>query len=272
MSLSVGAIWKHGEPYERYVGRWSRPVGRELLAWLAVPKGASWLDVGSGTGALSETILAAASPAAVTGVDSAEGFVAHARTAVPAATFLVGDAQELPFADGSFDAVVSGLVLNFVPDPGRAVAEMTRVARPGGTVAAYVWDYAGRMELMRVFWDAAGELDPAARELDEGIRFRALGRDGLARLFWAAGQAEVDSRAIDVPTVFRDFDDYWEPFLGGQGPAPAYVASLGEAERTSLRELLRERLPSASDGSISLLARAWAARGLSATPPRCPDP
>jgi SAM-dependent methyltransferase len=267
VSISVGPVWEQGEPYERYVGRWSRPVGRELLAWLAVPQGATWLDVGSGTGALSETILAAASPAAVTGVDSAEGFVAHARVAVPAATFVVGDAQGLPFGDGSFDAVVSGLVLNFVPDPGRAVAEMTRVARPGGTVAAYVWDYAGRMELMRVFWDPAAELDPAARELDEGIRFRGLDRDGLERLFSAAGQAEVDSRAIDVPTVFRDFDDYWEPFLGGQGPAPAYVASLGEAERMRLRELLCERLPAGADGSISMVARAWAARGLKAAPP-----
>jgi len=261
MSSSLGAVWEQGEPYERYVGRWSRPAGRELLAWLAVPAGASWLDVGSGTGALSETILAAAAPAAVTGVDSAEGFVAHGRAAVPAATFVVGDAQELPFADGSFDAVVSGLVLNFVPDPALAVAEMTRVARPAGTVAAYVWDYAGRMELMRVFWDAAGELDPAAHDLDEGIRFRALDRDGLEHLFSAAGLAEVDSRAIDVPTVFRDFDDYWEPFLGGQGPAPAYVASLGEAQRKRLRDLLRERLPTAPDGSISLVARAWAARG-----------
>jgi SAM-dependent methyltransferase len=203
----------------------------------------------------------------VTGVDSAEGFVSHARAAVPTATFVVGDAQELPFADGSFDAVVSGLVLNFVPDPGRAVAEMTRVARAGGTIAAYVWDYVGRMELMRAFWDAAGELDPAARDLDEGIRFRALDRSGLERLFAAAGQPDASSRPIDIPTVFGDFDDYWEPFLGGQGPAPAYVASLGEAERNRLRELLRERLPAAPDGSISLVARAWAARGLSATPP-----
>jgi SAM-dependent methyltransferase len=261
------SLWEQGEPYERYVGRWSRLVAREFLDWLAVPPGASWLDVGSGTGALSETILELTSPASVTGVDSAEGFVGHARAAVPAASFLVGDAQELPFADDSFDAVVSGLVLNFVPDPGRAVGEMTRVARPGGTVGAYVWDYGRGMELMRLFWDAAGELDPAARDLDEGIRFRALERDGLERLFGAAGQEDASSRAIDVPTVFRDFDDYWEPFLGGQGPAPAYVASLGEAGRTRLRELLRERLPSAPHGSISLVARAWAARGLSAAPP-----
>src|SRR5829696_2238736 len=239
MSVPAGQVWEHGEPYERYVGRWSRLVAREFLDWLAVPPGASWLDVGSGTGALSATVLEVTSPASVTGVDPAEGFVAHARAAVPAATFVVGDAQELPFAEGSFEVAVSGLVLNFVADPGRAVAEMTRVTRPGGAVAAYVWDYAGRMELMRTFWNAAGELDPAARELDEGIRFRALDGDALESLFAAAGHVDVVSRAIDVPTVFRNFDDYWEPFLGGQGPAPAYVTSLDDEARTTLRELLR---------------------------------
>jgi SAM-dependent methyltransferase len=258
----VTEVWERGNPYEAYVGRWSRLVGRELLDWLAVPEGCDWLDVGSGTGALASTIVAAAAPASVTGVDPAEGFVAYARGAVPDATFVVGDAQRLPFQDNSFDAVVSGLVLNFVPDPALAVAEMTRVARPGAAVAAYVWDYAGRMELMRRFWDAAAELDPAARELDESRRFRAFERpENLERLFAATGQAEVRSRAIDVPTVFADFDDYWRPFLGGQGPAPAYAMSLDEEARGRLRELLRERLPTAGDGSISLVARAWAVRG-----------
>jgi SAM-dependent methyltransferase len=261
VSASAGQVWERGDPYERYVGRWSRLVAREFVDWLGMAPGAAWLDVGSGTGALSATILELASPAEVTGVDSAEGFVEHAHTAAPRARFMVADARELPFAADSFDAVVSGLVLNFVPDPARAVAEMTRTARPGGTVAAYVWDYAGRMELMRYFWDAAAELDPAARELDEGIRFRSLDQDGLERLFAARGQSEVTSRAIDVPTVFRDFDDYWEPFLGGQGPAPAYAASLEAAARTTLRERLRERVPSAADGSIRLVARAWAVRG-----------
>ena len=162
-----------------------------------------------------------------------------------------------------FDAVVSGLVLNFVHEPARAVREMTRVARPGGTVAAYVWDYAGRMELMRWFWDAAVELDPVARGLDEGLRFRAFERpESLEHFFREAGQEDVVSRAIDVPTVFRNFDDYWEPFLGGQGPAHAYVMSLAEDERNRLRESLRERLPQDADGSISLAARAWAVRGL----------
>jgi len=256
------SLWAQAAPYERYVGRWSRLVAREFVDWLGVAAGADWLDVGSGTGALAATALDAASPASVTGVDPSDGFVGHARSNVPTATFVVGDVQALPFADDSFHTVVSGLVLNFVPDQARAAAEMTRVARPGGTVAAYVWDYAGRMELMRHFWDAAGELDPAARELDEGQRFAAFDRpETLEQLLAAAAQVDVASRAIEIDTVFGDFDDYWQPFLGGQGPAPAYVASLAEAERSELRERLRRRLPSAADGSIPLVARAWAARG-----------
>ena len=256
------SVWQQGAPYERYVGRWGRLVAPEFLHWLDVPAGAAWLDVGSGTGALSAAVLEATAPASLTGVDSSEGFVAHARSAVPGATFVVGDARALPFEDGAFDAVISGLVLNFVPDQPRAVAEMTRVARPGGTIAVYVWDYTGRMEMMRHFWGTAGELYPVARELDEGQRFSAFERlEHLESLLSEAGQVGVESRAIDVPTVFRDFDDYWEPFLGGQGPAPSYVASLGDEERTRLRERLRERLPVSGDGSISLVARAWAARG-----------
>jgi SAM-dependent methyltransferase len=256
------SLWGEGAPYERYVGRWSRLVAPEFVGWLDVPAGAAWLDVGSGTGALSAAVLEHASPASVTGVDSSEGFVGHAESAVPEARFVVGDAQALPFQDESFDAVVSGLVLNFVPDQHRAAAELTRVARSGATIGVYVWDYAGRMELMRHFWETARELDPAARELDEGQRFSAFERpDALERLFAGAGQVDVESRAIDVPTVFVDFDDYWEPFLGGQGPAPSYVASLGEDERSRLRERLRQRLPIADNGSISLVARAWAARG-----------
>ena len=158
--------------------------------------------------------------------------------------------------------MVSGLVLNFVPDPAAAVAEMTRVARPGGAVAAYVWDYRDGMELMRRFWDAAVALDPVARELDEGQRFGPMCRpEVLAALFRDAGLRRVEARAVDVPTRFRDFDDYWMPFLGGQGPAPGYAMTLSENRRAALRERIRADLPIASDGSISLSARAWAVRG-----------
>ncbi|HEX8732277.1 MAG TPA: class I SAM-dependent methyltransferase [Ktedonobacterales bacterium] len=255
--------WGDGASYERYVGRWSRLVARDFLAWLGAPTGQRWLDVGCGAGALTQTILAVAQPSAVTGVDRAEGFVAYARetTPDPRARFVVGDAQTLPVESGAYDMAVSGLALNFVPDAGRAAAEMARATRPGGTVAAYVWDYAGQMQFMRYFWDAVVAVDPESRMLDEGARFPLCQPDALESLFTATGLHGVSTRAIDIPTVFRDFDDYWSPFLGGQGSAPSYVTALSDERRTVLREHLRATLPTASDGTISLIARTWAVRG-----------
>jgi hypothetical protein len=157
--------------------------------------------------------------------------------------------------------VVSGLVLNFVPQPRGAVIDMARVARAGGAVAAYVWDYAEKMELMRYFWDAAVALDQSALELDEGRRFAICQPSPLTELFKDAGLQQVEVCPIDIPTAFRDFDDYWSPFLGGQGPAPGYAMSLSEERRGALRERIRSNLPTANDGSIPLVARAWAVRG-----------
>jgi SAM-dependent methyltransferase len=255
--------WAVGEAYEGYVGRWSRRVAERFLEWLALPEGLRWLDVGCGTGALTATVLATRRPAQVTGVDPSEGFIALARATIddPAATFRVGDARSLPMDDGEFDAVVSGLVLNFVPGPADALGELARVAAPGGTVAAYLWDYADGMAMMRHFWDAAVALDPEAAELDEGRRFPLCRPQPLRELWTAAALSDVDVEAIEVPTVFADFDDYWSPFLGGQGPAPGYAMSLPEDRRAALRESLRDRLLVAPDGSIPLTARAWAVRG-----------
>jgi len=249
--------WSEGDAYEAYVGRWSRTVAREFVGALRVPDGRAWLDVGCGTGALAQTIFERAAPAAVVGLDRSEGFVASARRRVgdPRARFEVGDAQALPVAGGAFDSVVSGLVLNFVPEPLRMVSEMARAARAGGTVAVYVWDYAGAMEMMRRFWDAAKAIDPAAAALDEGARFLLCAPAPLARLFADAGLAEVVTFAIEVPTVFRDFEDYWSPFLGGQGPAPGFAMSLPEERRVELRERIRADLPTGPDGSIRLSAR-----------------
>jgi SAM-dependent methyltransferase len=257
-------VWASAEAYEPYVGRWSRLVAREFVGWLALPPGLHWLDVGCGTGAVSEAILDRCAPAALLGVDPSEAYVAHARARLgdQRARFEVGDARRLPVPDGSFDAVVSGLVLNFVPEPERFVAEMCRAARYPGSVAVYVWDYADRMELMRHFWDAAVELDPAAVELDEGRRFPLCHPSRLRAVFAEAGVRDVQLRAIDVPTVFRDFADFWTPFLGGQAPAPGYCMSLSEERRAALRDLVRSRLPIGADGTIRLIARAWAVRGL----------
>jgi SAM-dependent methyltransferase len=257
-------VWASGDAYEPYVGRWSRLVAAEFLAWLAVPGGRDWLDVGCGTGALSQTILKSATPRRIVGIDPAEGFIGFARQRVSDArvSFQTGDAQALPVDDGAFDCVVSGLVLNFVPDQSKAAGEMRRAARAGATVAAYVWDYAGQMQLMRHFWDAAVALNPGARNLDEGLRFPLCNPEPLEKLFKAAGLRDVSVKAIDVPTVFRDFDDYWSPFLGGQAPAPGYCMSLSETDRLALRDRIKGALPIQPDGSIHLTARAWAVRSV----------
>jgi SAM-dependent methyltransferase len=255
--------WERGSPYERYVGRWSRLVASEFLAWLSLPAGLRWLDVGCGTGALCGAILERCAPSSVAGVEPSDGFrQAAAANLAGRATLHPGSATKIPLGDASVDVVVSGLVLNFVPDPPAALDEMKRVTRGGGTIAAYVWDYAGRMELMRAFWDAAVALDPSAAAADEGRRFPLCRPQPLRALFESAGLGGVEVKPIDVPTRFADFDDFWQPFLGGQGPAPAYAMSLTEAQRARLRDAARARVPVAADGSISLIARAWAIRAI----------
>jgi SAM-dependent methyltransferase len=245
--------------YEGYIGRWSRLVAAEFLAWLGVRAGARWLDVGCGTGALIDAILARSAPAAVYGIDRSPelaGATAARLAAEPRARVTAGDAEALPpDIPADLDAAVSGLVLNFIPRPERALAEMARVSR--GVVAAYVWDYGGGMELLRRFWDAAAAVDPAAGALDEAVRFPLCRPAPLGALF-AGLLADVEVRAIDVPMRFVDFDDLWTPFLGAQGPAPSYVATLDEARKIAVRERLRVEL---GPPPFELHGRAWAARG-----------
>ncbi|MFC9325688.1 class I SAM-dependent methyltransferase [Kitasatospora sp. NPDC057015] len=255
-------VWAAGDAYERYMGRWSRPVADRFLTWLDGDGGPRWLDVGCGTGALTATLAARYRPRVVLGLDRSAGFVASARAATPApARFAVADAQALPVRDGWCDGVVSGLALNFLPAPGAAVAEAARVVRPRGLVAAYVWDYADGLAFLHRFWDAAVAVDPAAAALHEGRRFPLCHPDPLHDLWTRAGLHEVAVTAIEVPVVFADFADLWEPFLTGQGPAPGYVAALTPLARDGLRDELARSVPTRPDGSIAFTARAWAVRG-----------
>ena len=257
-------VWETGEAYEGYIGRWSRLVARDFIDWLALPVGGRWLDVGCGTGALTETILLRAEPASVMGIDSSDGFLSyacrHARGS--RANFQSGNAEAMPFPDGAFDAIVSGLVLNFIPHPETAIAEMRRVLRSGGTAAVYVWDYAGEMQLMRHFWNAAVALDPDALTIDEARRFSICKPEPLLALFNDGEFERSECRSFDVSTAFKDFDDYWSPFLGGQGSAPTYCSTLSDDRRAKLRDQIRSTLPIERDGTIRLIARAWAVRGV----------
>lgn len=259
----VSDTWERGSPYEQYIGRWSRKAAPLFLAWLDQPAGKRWLDVGCGTGALTAAILDHGNPGSVIGVEPSEGFLRlAAQNLAGKARVLAGHAAALPLDGGACDVVVSGLVLNFVPVMQEALSEMRRVTASGGTIAAYVWDYADGMEVIRYFWDAAVSLDPAAAQLHEGVRFPVCKPSALKAAFEEAGLTEVDSTSLDLKAQFVDFDDFWQPFLGGQGPAPAYAMSLPEERRAALRARLESALPSAAGGAISLSARAWAVRGV----------
>jgi SAM-dependent methyltransferase len=262
--MQPNMMFAESAPYERFMGRWSRRLAPLLVRFAGVRDGESVLDVGSGTGALSAAIADAGPAVQVVGLDPSAAYVAdaNARSSTHRVRFVTGDAQALQFEPGAFDRVLSLLVLNFVPDRAKAMREMIRVTRRGGVVAAAVWDYADGMQMLRTFWDEAVAGDPSLASRDEANM--PLCRAGqLAALWQEHGLGEVVEQPISIDTRFGSFDDYWTPFLGGQGPAGAYVAGLSEADRADLRMRLRQRLIGAgADHPIDMNARAWAARGI----------
>jgi SAM-dependent methyltransferase len=242
------------------MGRWSRQVAQRYLDWLAAPKDAAWLDLGCGTGALTQAILARCAPRSVVAIDPSEGFIAHARAAThdSRARFEVGDAQKLSLPDASVDVVASALALNFVPDKPAALRELARVVRPGGLRSFYVWDYpGGGIGFIRTFWNAAVTLDPKAAELGEGTRFPYCTPEGLSALCAEAGWPPVTIVPIEIETRFPTFEDYWQPFTLGTGPAPGYCVSLEDDHRARLKSLLLQQLGA---GQITFTARAWAVK------------
>jgi trans-aconitate methyltransferase len=264
LSSTAPEAWSSGDAYDQFVGRWSRMVATKFLRGIAASPGLAWADVGCGTGVLTSAILTMCEPALVSGIDSSEAFVSRARQRIgdPRARFETGDATRLPWESAARDVTVSGLVLNFVRDHEAMVREMARVTRPGGSVAAYVWDYAGGMQMMRHFWDVAVAVSPDDAKLDQAERFPICQPGPLQALFERVKLKSVTVRAIDIRTVFRDFDDYWNPFLGRTGAAPTYLASVGDEVRERIRLALKGRLAPTQAGPIELTARAWAVRGV----------
>lgn len=259
-SVRPSQRWEVGDGYEAYMGRWSRLVAADFVEWLGISPGGVWLDVGCGTGALTGAICEIAAPMGVSAIDASPELVAHAADLAcgELADFHLADASRLPFEDGIFDVVVSGLVLDLLPDLASALREQARVVAPRGVVAAYVWEHAEGMQLLRSFWDVARGISPTAAALDETVRFADTDVRSLGRAFEAAGLDLIGSRAIEVTCQFRDFDELWAPFLCGQGRAPGFVAGLSEPEVDALRTGLAAVMPVLPDGRIELSARARA--------------
>lgn len=255
--------WAYSHAYERYMGRWSRHLARAFIDWLEPAPGMRWLDVGCGTGALTAAIIRFANPGLVVGCDPAAPFVEFARRQIhdSRVSFVVTGIENLPAIEGGYDVTVAGLVLNFLPDPSEAMRSMMTHLRPGGLIGAYVWDYAGRMEFLRAFWDEAITLDPEARDLDEGRRFPLCQAAMLSQVFVDAGLSQVKQGEIEIQTGFANFADFWAPFEDGTGPAPSYVASLTSKHRTRLQQQLKQRLIPDGDGPITMIARAWVVSG-----------
>jgi SAM-dependent methyltransferase len=257
-------IFGESAAYERFMGRWSSRLAPLMVQFAGIRDGHAVLDVGSGTGALAFAIAEAVPSARITGVDPSAAYVAYARARATndRLRFAVGDAQQLQFPDRTFERVLSLLVMNFIPDPAKALREMIRVTRPGGVIAAAVWDYGDGMQMLRVFWDEAIARDPAIAARDER-HMPLCGRGELSALWRAHGLEQVEERPLTIQQSFASFEDYWSPFLGGQGPAGVYVASLTEAARAELRLRLRRRLlGDGEDRAITLEARAWAVKGV----------
>lgn len=250
------------EIYDRFVGRYGEELGRALADRAGVEPGMRALDVGAGTGKLTGVLAERLGEENVAGVDPSEPFVAALRSRYPAADVREGSAEDLPFEDRSFDAVLAQLVMNFLADPEQGLGEMLRVARDGGVVAAAVWDYGQRMTLLTTFWEAAAALDErGATVLDERARMRFGEEGGLGELWADAGVRGTQGGEIVVSASYPSFDDLWEPFTRGVGPAGAYAVSLEPDVQAALREEYRRRLGS-PEGPFELQARAWYAVGM----------
>lgn len=249
--------------YERFMGRWSRLLAPAYIAFAGVKDGDRVLDVGTGTGALASALEAATTSSEIVGIDPSADFINYAKKNVKSgrASFEVGDAQALRFADASFDQTMALLVMNFVPDHNKAIVEMRRVTRPQGVVSACVWDYNAGMEMLRFFWDEVVALDPVMAPKDE--RNMKLSREGqLGELWKKAGLVNVQEKPLVIEQAYTSFDDYWGPFLKGAGPGGAYVVSLADERRRQLEARMRKRLlGNRDDGAFVLKAQAWCVRG-----------
>ena len=254
------------EAYDWRAGRWSQAVGRSFVEWLGCPPGLRWLEIGCGAGALSRAILEKGEPGRLIGIDPSDQDLAQTRqTSRDArAEFQQGVMEALSFPEGSFDVIASGLVFNFLKDAPLAFREMQRVAIPGGCLAGYVWDFAGEMQVVRRFWDAAIAVDSAAAQADQAAIFPFCEPESLRQLFLVSGLRDVDVQPISATARFPDFATYWSALLAQDWTGGRFVNSLRESDQQAIRKRLYESLPLQDDGSFVLMVRAWAVRGTTA--------
>jgi len=252
--------WNNAKAYDRFMGRWSRQLAPKFIDWLGVPSNSAWLEIGCGTGALTSAICEKTNPVSVVALDTAPEFVDYCSKHLAYASLRViqGTMDSLPLRKGGYDAVVSSLVLNFLPNTVESLKKMKSVCSSRGFIAACVWDYSKGMEFLRLFWDAAGSVDPNAASLDEGVRFPLCNPDALKAAFQKAGLNNIEVDSIAIPTLFSNFDDYWSSLSEGTGPAPSYVATLSPAKREALVSCLKSMTGSGENSPIKLQASAWA--------------
>jgi ubiquinone/menaquinone biosynthesis C-methylase UbiE len=253
-------LFGDGKAYERLMGRWSRLAGEKFLDWLAAPKNLKWLDAGCGNGAFTEVLMARCSPASVVGVDPSEGQLAYAcgRPGTQGADFRVGDAQALPFPDNSFDAASMALVIVFVLDPVKAARELNRVVRPGGIAATYMWEFPGGFP----FTPVALAMKDLGLTPPQRPNVEASTRDAMRAIWENAGFAALETAVIRIRVHFSSFDDFWESGTLPVGPSGKALAALTPGAREQLKARLRERLPTAADGTIAYEAFANAVKGV----------
>src|SRR5262245_6772699 len=254
-----------GASYELFLGRWTKVLAPYILDFAEFSSDGPLLDVGTGTGSMASAMAARWPKRPIVAIDIAEPYIAFARSKMAGASinFELGDASSLQFENNTFSGTTAQLVLNFVPNPSAAINEMKRVTRPGGVVVAAVWDFRGGLVYQRLLWDTAAGIDPEAATARDRLFSGALALpDGLLQLFGEAGLADVQRESITFRMNYSDFDDYWQPLLGGQGPFGTYVATLTPETRRTIEEAVRRAYCSgAPDGERSLTATAWAVRG-----------
>jgi SAM-dependent methyltransferase len=257
MSDGTATFRTTAQAYDRHIGRYGPELARAFCDAAGVRRGQDALDVGCGPGALTAELVARLRADHVVAVEPSRTFAQGCRRRLPGVTVHDAPAERLPLPDAAVDVALAQLVLNFLADAPRGVAEMARVTRRRGTVGAAVWDYAGEMTLLRSFWDAATHLDPAARAHDEGLTMPLCHPDALRQLWTDAGLTTVSVTAAHPSAHYAGFDDLWSGLTAGVGPSGAYAVALGPDHRHALADELRRRLPEASGEPFRLTARAW---------------